>query len=437
MADIVICGAGIAGISAAYHLSKRNFKNIVLIDERPPMSLTSDKSTEAYRNWWPGPDNAMVSFMNRSIDLIDEIAQATHNAIHLNRRGYLYVSGDPDRIPNFINAAQLAAEQGAGPARINDYGEAADGADVLTEPSFILKHFPYLTYKVAAVVHARRCGWFSSTELGSWMLDQARAAGVTLITDQVIGVDSSGGQIRSVRLGSGRSIPTNIFVNAAGPMIAEIARLLDLDLPIYSERHTKIAFRDQLNVIPRTAPFTIWTDPQVLEWSADEREFLAEDAETKWMTETLPGGAHFRVEGGEGSNMLLMLWAYDAHPVPVVVPPEFDPSFTDIVLRGLATMVPGLKPYLVNTPKPMIDGGYYTKTKENRFLVGPLPVQGAYLMGAFSGYGIMAAPAAGELLAAHIAGDALPDYASAFLLSRYADPEYMKRLESWGETGQL
>ncbi len=155
------------------------------------------------------------------------------------------------------------------------------------------------------------------------------------------------------------------------------------------------------------------------------------------MTERLPGGAHFRTEGGEGSNMLLMLWAYDAHPVPVMVPPEFDPSFTDIVLRGLTTMVPSLAPYLTNTPKPMIDGGYYTKTKENRFMVGPLPVEGAYLMGAFSGYGIMAAPAAGELLAAHVTGEPLPAYASAFLPSRYTDPAYLKLLESWGETGQL
>jgi sarcosine oxidase, subunit beta len=47
-ADIVICGAGIAGISAAYYLAVHyGMRNILLVDERPPMSLTSDKSTEA------------------------------------------------------------------------------------------------------------------------------------------------------------------------------------------------------------------------------------------------------------------------------------------------------------------------------------------------------------------------------------------------------
>jgi glycine/D-amino acid oxidase-like deaminating enzyme len=54
---IVICGAGIAGVAAAYHLAiKHGVEDVTLIDKGHPLSLTSDKSTEAYRNWWPGPD---------------------------------------------------------------------------------------------------------------------------------------------------------------------------------------------------------------------------------------------------------------------------------------------------------------------------------------------------------------------------------------------
>ena len=57
--EVVICGAGIAGIAAAHALAvTHGVRNIVLVDERPPLTLTSDKSTEAYRNWWPGPDDA-------------------------------------------------------------------------------------------------------------------------------------------------------------------------------------------------------------------------------------------------------------------------------------------------------------------------------------------------------------------------------------------
>jgi glycine/D-amino acid oxidase-like deaminating enzyme len=64
-AEVVICGAGICGVAAAYFLSRQGVKDILLIDERPPLSLTSDRSTECYRNWWPDPP--MLALMNRSI----------------------------------------------------------------------------------------------------------------------------------------------------------------------------------------------------------------------------------------------------------------------------------------------------------------------------------------------------------------------------------
>jgi glycine/D-amino acid oxidase-like deaminating enzyme len=48
-ADVVICGAGLGGISAAYYLAVvEGITDIVIVDERPPLTLTSDKSTECY-----------------------------------------------------------------------------------------------------------------------------------------------------------------------------------------------------------------------------------------------------------------------------------------------------------------------------------------------------------------------------------------------------
>ena len=67
---VVICGAGIGGIAVAYYLTNRfGISDVILVDERPPLSLTSDKSTECYRNWWPGPGDAMVRMMKRSCGL--------------------------------------------------------------------------------------------------------------------------------------------------------------------------------------------------------------------------------------------------------------------------------------------------------------------------------------------------------------------------------
>jgi glycine/D-amino acid oxidase-like deaminating enzyme len=103
----------------------------------------------------------------------------------------------------------------------------------------------------------------------------------------------------------------------------------------------------------------------------------------------------------------------------------------------MARMVPGFAGYLERMPRAYVDGGYYAKTRENRPLIGPLPVAGAYVSSAYSGFGIMAGCAGGELVAAHVTGSTLPDYAPAFSLARYDDPAYVARVEACAATGQI
>src|SRR3990172_11783289 len=97
--EIIICGVGMAGVATAYHLAVRNgLKNILLVDEYPPLSITSAVGTEAYRNWWPGPGDTMVRFMNRSIDLLEELAEASSNIFQLNRRGYVFLTANQNHV---------------------------------------------------------------------------------------------------------------------------------------------------------------------------------------------------------------------------------------------------------------------------------------------------------------------------------------------------
>lgn len=455
-ADVVICGAGIAGVSAAYHLAVvSGIKNVVLVDERAPLTLTSDKSTECYRNWWPGPGDAMVGLMNRSIDILEQLAHESGNFFQLNRLGYLYASADPARVADFETAAQEAAELGAGPARVHR-GQSDDpayvpalergfeaqptGADLFLDSVLIQEKFPYLSQRVVVAVHARRCGWFSAQQLGMYLLERAREHGVQLVRGCVDSVCVKGGRIQSVCVKSEAAkaiIATRHLVNAAGPLLKPVGRLIGVDLPVFSELHIKIAFDDHLGVVPRDAPMLIWTDPTPLPWSEEERALLAETEETRWLLNTLPAGVHARPEGGPQSKTLLMLWAYDTKPLKPVFPFKIDPHHAEIALRGLSTMIPGLEAYFDRIPKPEMDGGYYTKTQENRPLIGPLQVEGAYVIGALSGFGLMAACAAGELLANHLSGSALPHYAPAFSPDRYEDPEYRKLLENWEDSGQL
>ena len=447
-ADVVICGAGIAGISAAYQLAvKKGVKNILLVDERAPLSLTSDKSSECYRNWWPGPGDAMVSLMNRSIDILEDLARESDNAFHMNRRGYLYATADPNRIAEMRRAGDEAASLGAGPLRCHTdressyvpsaadgFGDQLTGSDLILDPALIRQHFPYLAENTIAVLHARRCGWFSAQTLGMYMLEQAREHGCKFQSARIESVDVSNNRVQAVHLSDGTSIATENFIVAAGPLLKQVAEMIHVDLPIFCELHVKVSFKDHARVFPQTAPLLIWTDPQFIPWSAQERAMFAESAETQPLLKQFPSGVHARAEGGT----FMGLWTYHTDPVEPVFPFQYDPQHPEIVLRGLATMIPALVTYFDNPPRPFVDGGYYLKTTENRPLVGPLPVKGAYVIGALSGFGVMASCGAGELLAAHVVGQAGSlTYARAFMLERYQDPEYQKLLEIWGASGQL
>ena len=447
-AEVVICGAGITGVTAAYFLSQAGIKNILLIDERPPLSFTSDRSTECYRNWWPDPE--MLALMNRSIDLMDALAEESGNIFRMNRRGYLYLTAKEEKIASLKADSKRIADLGAGPLRIHsasalyyqpsheeDFHAQLTGADLLIGQELIRKHFPSLTERAVAALHVRRAGWLSAQQLGMYLLETARQRGVQFQSARVTGVDIVNGCVNGVRLSSGERIDCPVFINAAGPYLKDVGKFLGVDLPVYNELHLKAAIKDPLGVVDRDAPLLIWMDPQSLPWQEEECQALAEDDETRWLTEVFPAGVHTRPEGGDESQTILMLWEYQTKVMEPVWPPEMDAQYPEVALRGLAAMLPRMKEYFDRMPRPQLDGGYYTKTRENRPLIGPMGVKGAYLIGAVSGYGIMSACGVGELLAAHVAGMQLPAYASAFSLSRYEDREYTQQLDHWNEDGQL
>ncbi len=107
--------------------------------------------------------------------------------------------------------------------------------------------------------------------------------------------------------------------------------------------------------------------------------------------------------------------------------------YPELILRGMSQLVPGLSRYVgkLTSSNCSVDAGFYSKTRENLPLVGPAPskIRGSFLACAFSGYGIMAAHAAGDLVARHVVGDVLPAFHRELLPSRYTDPQYLAAME--------
>ena len=390
-----------AGIAAAHQLAVRaGSPGVVLVDPREPLSLTSRMGTEAYRNYWPGPDAAMRRLMDRSIDLLDEIDRESGHAFELNRRGYVFLTADP------IEAGRLRSEAG-------------EGADFLAGHEDIRARYPFVTDRACAMLHVRRAGFMNASKLGLLAArPRPRARRRTGPRRGDRARRSLEGEWWESRLASGSRIDTRMFVLAAGPLLPGWIDRLGLRVPVVNELHGKLSFDDDAGVIPRDAPLMIWND--VVDLGESER---------------FPGGVHFRPRG---DRSILGLWAYDTRIEEPRFPPAFDRDYAEIVLRGLTVMVPGLRVYLGRSPTVVVDGGYYCKAPDNRPLVGPTAIEGAYVLGALSGFGIMASQAAAELLAARMLGQPLPEYAAAFHPARFDSPDYQAFLATADSTsGQL
>ena len=405
--DVVIAGAGIAGIATAWQIALRlGSTTAVLVDPRPPLSLTSDRPGANYRDWWP--QASMVALADRSIALTEGLL-ADGAAFEMNRRGYLYVTADPataSRLPDVI-ARHLAA------------GVASQDADLLG-PTDVSARFPHLATDLLGAIHARRAGSLDTVGLGRAMLAIAQARGVTVVRGAVIATTVAKDRITGVTISTPAgdvTIATGRFINEAEPFVRDLARRLDVEIPLETVLRQKVLIRDPLAIVPRDAPFTIGLD----------------------RTGDQPAGVHIKPDGSTMDDTIKLGWARDQVPSEPIVDQPCPHEFPMEVLARAATVVPGLGAYLDRPPRIVAhDGGFYARTPDGLPVIGPLGMDGAYVVGGLAGFGSMVACAAGELAAAWVLGERLPHLAGDFDPRRFRDStRWGHRIEGVQPAGEL
>ena len=249
-ADVVIAGAGIAGVAAAWQIAVRlGSTTTVLVDPRPPLSLTSDRPGANYRDWWP--QAAMVALADRSIALTEGLL-ADGASFAMDRRGYLFVTADPAIAAGLPAVAADRIADGVDPGTVDVLG-----------PADLAERFPHLAPELCGAVHARRAGSLDTVGLGRAILAHAAAAGVTVVRGEVAAATVVGGRIAAITVsasGSAVEIATERFVNAAGPFARDMAARLGADLELETILRQKVVVRDPRGVVPRDAPFTVGLD---------------------------------------------------------------------------------------------------------------------------------------------------------------------------------
>jgi glycine/D-amino acid oxidase-like deaminating enzyme len=314
--------------------------------------------------------------------------------------------------------------------RRQPWSDAPGGVDVLLDRGLIRETFPAFAHDVATVIHIRRAGSIDGQQMGQLMLEAIREAGGRLVRGEVRSIVASEGFAMELATPDGmRRLHAGRLVNAAGPFVRDIAAMLGEDLPVKCVYQQKIAFPDGERAVPRDMPFSIDLDAQSLDWSDEDREILAAEESARHLVEPMKGGIHCRPDGPPDGTWIKLGWAYNERAGDPHGEEPIDPQFRDTVVRGASRLNPALRAYIGRLPRETRHyGGYYTMTEENWPLIGPMKTPGAFVAGALSGYGTMAACAAGSICAAWVADEAVPDYARRLAPSRRDDARFMAQI---------
>ena len=235
----------------------------------------------------------------------------------------------------------------------------------------IIARFPYVSPSVLAATFRQRDGWLSCHETTQGFAKSCDAR--FFINTKTIGIQTDKKGFCGVETNRG-ILKSRILVNAAGPLAGEIAKMVNLDLPLEPVRRQKVYITTSVD-IPQEAPFTVDVNNN-----------------SYWRPE--PGG-------------VIIGWVDSDEPVSR--PTEkvhTDWEFPAIALDKVKRLAPFFEEVekTVRQPDMNTSAGFYVYTPDDQPLIGPVPeVPGFYVN---CGYwaGVMLSPEAGKRISHLVTG---------------------------------
>jgi sarcosine oxidase subunit beta len=377
-ADVVVIGAGIMGLSVAYHLAERGVNRVTVIDRGYLCGGASGRNGGGVRAQWSSEVN--VRLMLESIRMCREFAAKMKINVWLRQGGYLFLARTRALRETLEKSVALQNECGL-PTRMLSPAEARAVVPELD------------TSGVEAASYNPDDGVVFPWPFVWGYARAAEKLGVEVLPwHEVVGFDTTGPRIDRVRVrrsgppgfpaGPEIAIVTGRVVNAAGAWSPEIARMLGVELPNRPHRHE----------ICSSEPLKPWLKPLV----ADLSDGL-------YFSQSTRG----EIVGGIGN-------AY----VPEGLNQESSHAFLGRYARALVRACPALGDVKVLRQW----AGCYDLTPDANPIVGPVEgVEGFHQASGFMGHGFMMAPVVGKRLAAVVDGDALPPDFERWSLRRFKE----------------
>jgi sarcosine oxidase subunit beta len=280
----------------------------------------------------------------------------------MRRQGYLWLA----------RTGEIAERQRELVERQRGWG--VDGVELLSGDQ-TRDRFPWVPPDVLQARFRQDDGLIEPKRIAMGLLEGSDAEVVTGVG--VTGFQVSAGRLVAVETDQGR-IGCDACVIAAGPLSELLTRAAGIDLPVSAVRRQRVLLWD-VPEVPRDAPMTI-----------DE------------LTTT-----HWRPVAS-GAYLL-----YPDASEPGADPVEQVPADPDFALRLLD---PDSEIAVAHTAgfwrqvweragsAWVVQAGQYTMTPDQRPLIGPTEVDGIHVNTGYSGHGVMAGPAGGEILAQLLSG---------------------------------
>jgi sarcosine oxidase subunit beta len=363
-AEVVVVGAGIMGLSTAYHLAERGITDVTVVDRSYLCGGASGRNGGGVRAQWSSEDN--VRLMLESIRMCRKFAAKMKINVWLRQGGYLFLARSAATQAQLASSVALQNECGL-PTRMLTAAEARRVVPELDTEGLVAASynpddavaFPWpFVWGYARAARAR------GVEIAPW--------------HEVVGIETAGGRIEAVRVrASGppgdaqaagaptMTIRTRKVVNAAGAWSPEVGRMVGVHLPNRPHRHE----------ICSTEPLKPWLKPLV----ADLSDGL-------YFSQSTRG----EIVGGIGNEY---------------VAPGLSQESSHAFLGKYAEALVRTCPLLGRVKVLRQWAGCYDLTPDGSPIVGPVKaVEDFYQASGFMGHGFMMAPVVGRLLAGVVAG---------------------------------
>ncbi|MBP7072336.1 MAG: FAD-binding oxidoreductase [Clostridia bacterium] len=352
-ASVVIIGGGISGCAIAYTLAKKGVKDIVVIERDYLSSGATGRCGAGVRMQWGTEMNCKLA--KYSIEFFERANEELEYEydIEFKQGGYLIVASTEKEVNQFKKNIALQNSLGI-PSRLLTPKEAKEIVPHMDETKIIAATFnpkdghlnPFHTTQAYANAAVR---------LGVEIMKYTTVTGIKVENGKVVGVETDKGYIS-----------TPVVVNAAGGYSQLIAKMVGIDLPVYSERH-------QILVTEPVAPMQ---GPMFMSFSLNI------------YCQQTPHGSFIMGRGDANEPRDLRItssW-----------------HFMEEMAKTCTELLPPLKELRVVRQW----SGLYNISPDRQPIYGPVKeVEGFYLACGFSGHGFMFGPVTGVVMAAAILGE--------------------------------